>query len=725
MRRNERRLRVVMVLIVVTLVSGSSVWWFGQRLGTWRGETNTQPLPVADASFTVADSASQPRLQPRQRLGDGRSTQIRFDRAGTRMAVATDIGLYLYTTAALASEHFWPTSTPVQSVAITADGNAVAFSTLGEEQKLYQIHAPETEPAMVDLDASLVHGLHYSPDGSFLIGISFDQLFFWEAATLTLRTSHQQPGALTKHLSFTPDGSYMAILYKETLELWRLADQTLLQTVKLEKGHYFQTATVAFAADGKQLVAAGLRVGCVYRWRIEEEQLIAETSVMIADGNTSVTGLQFAPNGEQLAVGEASGKLYLYDLTAVDGAPTVVSFAGLEEFAWSADSSTLAVATADGTIHRWSVAEGAEVQSLPLPAHVADTKVTQLHFATPVSDTVVSDRAESLIAVLATGAVYHWQLDDGSLLAQLAIHSQGRLNSIAFTADGMQLVIGTEHGVVQLWDVARDAQLETLYPPAEHIDDVALNGEHQLAIAASAAEALGVWADPVYLWDRRGGPFTVLDTDDTGFVTTCGIYWNSAIFSADGQYLVTTAYAHKALLWRVADGALLQQFEGHTSAVLDIALSPDGSLLATASDDEEVRIWRMADGEVVKTLPGHAGGALAVAFAPDGASVVTRSAVGNVWSWPLADGAATQLLADVRNPRSNLAFSPDGAWLATGGRGHQAYLWRVSREGIEAMELYQLTGHNGLVNEVSFSPDGSLLATASDDGTVMLWDIPR
>ncbi|MEZ4619170.1 MAG: hypothetical protein R2867_27165 [Caldilineaceae bacterium] len=49
------------------------------------------------------------------------------------LAVATDIGLYLYDAASFTQLHFWATATPVQSVAIAADGHAVAFTPDGAQ----------------------------------------------------------------------------------------------------------------------------------------------------------------------------------------------------------------------------------------------------------------------------------------------------------------------------------------------------------------------------------------------------------------------------------------------------------------------------------------------------------------------------------------------------------------------------------------------------------------
>lgn len=699
--------------IAATLVGVAVLVWWVMIGPSDAGKVAAKLPPAAADVVTVAAADSQAALSPRTHLGEGRGAQVAFGAQNRLLAVVTDLGLYLYDATDFSRRHFWATEMPVQSVAIAANGSTVAFSTQGEERKLYLHQADAAELTVLDLDESLMHGLRFSPDGAYLVGVSFYHLFIWDTTTLELLATHQQASALTKSITFSPDGRLLAVAYKQTLELWRLADHSLLQTVQLDGENYFSAETAAFAPDSRAVVVAGLREPRLYRWTVvDDEQLTAAPTLDLDDNAGAILDVQFSPSAQQLAVGTASGQLWLYDLTAADPAPTTLPLPGFAKVAWSADGAWLAAAGADGAVRILSTENGAQKQELLLPPYAAGGKVTQIFF---------SAADDALTAVLATGAIYQWQLSDGTLAHSLEQHSLGRINSVAFTQDGAQLAVGAENGVVQLWDAASGLLAQTVHPPGGHVDAVVAAANNQLAIAASETLALGVWADPVYLWNPAApGPFTVLDTDDTGFVTSCGVYWNSAVFSPDGQYVVTTAYAHKALLWQVADGALVQQFEGHTSAILDIALSPDGALLATASDDEDVRIWQTADGQLQKTLSGHAGGAVAVAFAPDGQSLATRSAMGDVRLWPLAGDDPQPILADVRNPRSNLAFSPDGAWLASGGRNNLAYLWSVA----DPTQLYILTGHNGLVNAVAFAPDGATLATASDDGTVALWDVP-
>ena len=60
-----------------------------------------------------------------------------------------------------------------------------------------------------------------------------------------------------------------------------------------------------------------------------------------------------------------------------------------------------------------------------------------------------------------------------------------------------------------------------------------------------------------------------------------------------------------------------------------IAYSPDGQLIATATETPKpnIHIWRLSDGALLEDLDGHGGGnaigSYSVAFSPDGTTLAT------------------------------------------------------------------------------------------------------
>ena len=64
-------------------------------------------------------------------------------------------------------------------------------------------------------------------------------------------------------------------------------------------------------------------------------------------------------------------------------------------------------------------------------------------------------------------------------------------------------------------------------------------------------------------------------------VTTDAVY--SAVFSADGQQVLTASLDQTAKVWSAASGECLRTLSGHTDRVYSAVFSADGQQVLTAS----------------------------------------------------------------------------------------------------------------------------------------------
>jgi WD40 repeat protein/ABC-type transport system substrate-binding protein len=173
---------------------------------------------------------------------------------------------------------------------------------------------------------------------------------------------------------------------------------------------------------------------------------------------------------------------------------------------------------------------------------------------------------------------------------------------------------------------------------------------------------------------------------------------NSAAFSPDGQYFVTSSNDDTAIIWEAATGKVLQILKGHTDWVTRATFSPDGQFVLTVSNDSTVRVWGVQNGKELVRISGQ----------PPGKDISNVPAF------------------------NSAAFSSDERYILTAGQDNVARLWNFSGASIQAkpssiiagQELASLQGHTSPVNLALFSPDSHFALTTSNDGTARLWEIP-
>jgi WD40 repeat protein len=201
----------------------------------------------------------------------------------------------------------------------------------------------------------------------------------------------------------------------------------------------------------------------------------------------------------------------------------------------------------------------------------------------------------------------------------------------------------------------------------------------------------------------------------------------SVHFTPDGQRLVTASgvagLGGVAAIWNVADGTLVQHFEGHRDILYDAELSPDGKRLATCSYDKKIELWDAVTGKLLRTLEGHTGAVYDVAFSPDSRFLVSASADDTCKIWRVEDGLRMDTLPQPLKAEYACTFSPDGRTIVAGGADNNIRVWRfVSRDKpeINPMEIARFA-HEGAIVRLSFTPDGTKLISLAEDRTVKVW----
>jgi WD40 repeat protein len=355
-------------------------------------------------------------------------------------------------------------------------------------------------------------------------------------------------------------------------------------------------------------------------------------------------------------------------------------------------------------------------------------------------------------------ALAAWNLDHSSsawyammkaaVLPATAALSSGEpaVVSVAFSPRGKILAIGTDNGIIQLWNVTSRQRIGTLRAgtTSSYVNSMAFSPDGSTLAAAiyNSPSPPG----PARLWDvRTWKPIATLSVSGTDAL--------SVAFSPDGKTLAVGT-GDGMQLWNVATrqltatlrprddsddpqqlwAAFIRPMAGTapsprggtpfgTIQADSVAFSPDGEILAVGTNVNAIQLWNMGTRKLTGTiLAGNAGSYDQVAFSPDGGTVAVGTADGTIQLWNAATRRLTATLQRGNGNQTNsLAFSRDGNTLAVGTAGGTIQLWDVTTRQLTATIP---AGNGSNIDSVAISPDGKTLAAGTGDGTIQLLDIP-
>jgi WD40 repeat protein len=315
---------------------------------------------------------------------------------------------------------------------------------------------------------------------------------------------------------------------------------------------------------------------------------------------------------------------------------------------------------------------------------------------------------------------------------------------IVFSPDSKYLLSFSSDGTMRLWDVesAKEVRRFAQHKTAEKVDPVQY--AQAAAFMPDGRKCISI---------HRPGQVLLHDVEtgkEIDHFQAYSSHGDRLALSPDGKYLLTSGGDYRmprmvavdcqVKLWDLATHKVIRRFDGHTSFVNCIALSPDGKKLLTGAGhwdgdkkpvDCTVRLWDVAAGKETRRFEGHTYTVGSVAFSPDERLVASGGWDNSVRLWDASTGKQVRELKGHTENVWSIAFSPDGNYLLSGsgttrrlGNPPNTLTLRTDCNmrmwsHLSGKELISL-GHPGPVNSVAFSPDGKWVASGCDDGMVRL-----
>ncbi|MBM3882555.1 MAG: hypothetical protein FJ387_23000 [Verrucomicrobia bacterium] len=290
------------------------------------------------------------------------------------------------------------------------------------------------------------------------------------------------------------------------------------------------------------------------------------------------------------------------------------------------------------------------------------------------------------------------------------------VTALAISADGAQLVVRRDPGLVMLWD-NRTQRILAEEPASPWFKPLAASPAGQL-LAWGVREADGAMS--VKLWDSESQQEVARLPHDEGVV--------SVAFSPDAQWLATMTLRAEVSVWNVASRQVAATFQAQTRNGLFfggshygcLSFSPTSRLLAIGTRAKRVVLLDWVSGTTQDLdLSSPADGVPAMAFAPDGKILALGGGYldNTIHLYELETGRWSRLEGHA-GWIVGLAFAPDGQLLASASNDQTLRLWDVSR----GAEVKRFRGHQNEVYAVAWTPDGRQLFSGSKDGSVRSWN---
>ena len=222
---------------------------------------------------------------------------------------------------------------------------------------------------------------------------------------------------------------------------------------------------------------------------------------------------------------------------------------------------------------------------------------------------------KTLVGVSNSGEVSLWNVSNRRLQSSFKINSN--VESVAFSADGANITMGTSSDMIEVAQVATGKALKLWGHPG---------WQSKIFFAPQGGYLLNSYGK-VWRWNGRSNTFPLLYQVKPSVGCSC--------FAPDGQSIVGLDRNGTVYFWPLHQTRPVRTISlPHRAVPTTMALSPDGSILAVGYVDEaKIKLWNTTTGRLMRELnsPAHRTGS--VAFSPSGRVLATGNTNGMIVLW--------------------------------------------------------------------------------------------
>lgn len=296
--------------------------------------------------------------------------------------------------------------------------------------------------------------------------------------------------------------------------------------------------------------------------------------------------------------------------------------------------------------------------------------------------------------------------------------SKQSIYSITFNKTGTKIALGTNNGLVRVFDIQNKKELYKLNCINNDVKNIFFSyDDKNIAVCSSYFEVnsnnvFDTGKGNIEIWNTENKERIInyeLDTSITPKGSFSPVDSNMIIF-IENEFLQVLDITSGKIIHSFPNGAMINAFE----------ISNDGKIVISASSDGSIKFYSLSVGNSIDWWNIYQDTTISMMDISGNIIATSSHSLNKAYLLKSIDNTYITKISKHSSTLEGGKFSSDGKKALTYSYDDSSvYIWDVNNKSI----ISELSGFEGTVSEAYFTPDGNKVSILTDDGYIRLYDV--